>query len=175
MSMHVSTLIFLSNIRFITYLQEDMFLSVRGPKEDPVDSSGFLRGSLFDNAELTSFEMPEPTLNAEEFLRAHSETLALQRYGALFLDFLYAMHIEPEKNPDSTREEQDDGMEVIRDIRLVKEFAFIRILVGPIHLQLSSSVVHKLELISKLSCQDLIPRKGENNLINFNLTLLLTH
>ena len=138
-----------------------MFLSIRGPEMDIADSSGFLRGSLFDNNELSSLEIPELTFSAEEFLKAHNETLALRRYGALFLDLLYTMEIEPEKTSHSTSEDQVDGVEVITDIRLVNEFSFRRIVVGPTHLQLSSSMVHKMELISKLSFENLVPRKGE--------------
>lgn len=138
-----------------------MFLSIRGPEMDLVDSSGFLRGSLFDNTELSSLEIPELTFNAEEFLKARNETLALRRYGALFLDILYTMEIEPEKTSDSTSEDQVDGVEVITDIRLMKEFSFRRIIVGPTHLQMSSSMVHKMELIFKLSFEDLVARKGE--------------
>lgn len=143
-------------------LQEEMFLSIRTPEEDPLDSSGFLRGSLFDNTEQSSLEIPELIFNAEEFLRAHNETLALRRYGAFFADYLYTMDIEPEKDPDAASNDQVDGLEVVGEIRLVKELSFKRIIVGPTHLQLSSSMVHKLELVSKLSCEDLIPRKGEN-------------
>jgi len=139
-----------------------MFLSIRTPKEDPLDSPGFLRGSLFDNTEQSSLEIPELTFNAEEFLNAHNETLALRRYGAFFLDYLYTMDIEPEKDPDSVSDEQVDGLEVVGEIRLVKELSFKRLILGPTHLQLSSSMVHRMELVSKLSFEDIIPRKGEN-------------
>ena len=138
-----------------------MFLSIRSPKQDPMDSSGFLRGSLFDNTGQSSLEIPELTFNAEEFLKAHNETLALRRYGAFFLDYLYTMDIEPEKE-DSTSEDQEDGLEVVGEIRLVKELSFKRIIVGPTHLQLSSSMLHRMELVSKLSFEDIIPRKGES-------------
>ena len=144
------------------FLQEEMFLSIRTQKEDPLDSSGFLRGSLFDNTEQSSLEIPELIFNGEEFLRAHNETLALRRFGAFFVDYLYTMDIEPEKDPDAASDDQADGLEVVSEIRLVKELSFKRMIVGPTHLQLSSSMVHKLELVSKLSCEDLIPRKGEN-------------
>ena len=143
-------------------LQEEMFLSIRTPNEDPMDSSGFLRGSLFDNTEQSSLEIPELTFNAEEFLKAHNETLALRRYGGFFVDYLYTMDIEPQKDSDAVSEDQVDGLESVGEIRLVKELCFKRMILGPTHLQLSSSMVHKLELVSKLSFEDLIPRKGEN-------------
>ena len=137
-----------------------MFLNIRSPKEDPLDSSGFLRGSLFDNTEQSSLEIPELTFNAEEFLKLHNETLALRRYGAFFLDYLYTMDIEPEKDPDTASKDEVEGLEVVGEIRLVKELSFKRVIVGPTHLQVSSSMVHRMELVSKLSFEDIVPRKG---------------
>lgn len=139
-----------------------MFLSIKSPEEDPFNSSGFLRGSLFDNIGQSSIDIPELTFDADEFIKAHNELLALRRYGAFFLDYLYTMDIEPEKDPDSPSKDQEDGVEVVGEIRLVKEMSFKRIFLGPMHLQLSSTMVHKLELVSKLSFEDLIPRKGQD-------------
>lgn len=129
------------------------------PKEDSSDSSGFLRGSLFDNGERSSFEIPELTFNAEEFLKIHNETLALRRYGAFFLDYLYTMEIEPERDQDSD-ESQVEGLEVVGEIRLVKELSFQRTIVGPTHVQLSTSMMHRMELVLKLAFDDIVPRKG---------------
>lgn len=150
-------------------LQEDMFITIISPKEDSSDSSGFLRGSLFDNTETSSLEIPELTFNAEEFLKVHNEALALRRYGALFLDYLYTMEIEPERNSENDGESQVEGLEVVGEIRLVKELSFKRMIVGPIHLQLSSSMVHRMELVLKLSFEDIIPRKGQYTCICYLL------
>ncbi|KAJ7334585.1 Vacuolar protein sorting-associated protein 13B [Desmophyllum pertusum] len=83
-----------------------------------------LRGSLFDNNDISSLEIPELTFNTDEFLKVHNEALALRRYGAFFLDYLYTMEIEPEKDPESVNESQVEGLEVVGEIRLVKEFVF---------------------------------------------------
>lgn len=138
-----------------------MFITIISPKEGSSDSAGFLRGSLFDNAETSSLEIPELTFNTEEFLKVHNEALALRRYGAIFLDYLYTMEIEPERNSDNDGESQVEGLEVVGEIRLVKELSFKRMIVGPTHLQLSSSMMHRMELVLKLSFEDIIPRKGE--------------
>ena len=138
-----------------------MFITIISPKEDSSDLAGFLRGSLFDNAETSSLEIPELTFNPEEFLKVHNEALALKRYGAVFLDYLYTMEIEPERNSENDGESQEEGLEVVGEIRLVKELSFKRMIVGPTHLQLSSSMMHRMELVLKLSFEDIIPRKGE--------------
>ena len=137
-----------------------MFITIISPKEDSSEASGFLRGSLFDSTETSSLEIPELTFNAEEFIKVHNEGLALRRYGALFLDYMYTMEIEPEKNPENDVEGQVEGLEVVCEIRLVKELSFKRMIVGPTHVQLSSSMMHRLELVLKLSFEDIIPRKG---------------
>ena len=160
--MHTFTLLVLKlKALLFCLLQEDMFITIISPKEDSSDSSGFLRGSLFDNTETSSLEIPELTFNAEEFLKVHNEALAIRRYGALFLDYLYTMEIEPERNSENDGESQVDGLEVVGEIRLVKELSFKKMIVGPIHLQLSSSVMHRMELVLKLSFEDIIPRKGQ--------------
>ena len=138
-----------------------MFITIISPKDDSSDSSGFLRGSLFDNNERSSFEIPELTFNAEEFLKVHNEVLALRRYGAFFLDYLYTMEIEPERNPEGDGESQVEGLEVVGEIRLVKELSFKRMIVGPTHLQLSTSMMHRMEMVLKLSFEDIVTRKGE--------------
>ena len=148
-----------------------MFLNITTPKDDPLDSSGFLRGSHFDNAEQSSLEVPELTFNAEEFLKLHNETLALRRYGAFFLDYLYTMDIEPEKDPDRDSEDGVGELEVVGEIRLMKEFSFKRIILGPTHVQVSSSTLHRIELVSKLAFEDVIPRKGAN-VLKFYVTKL---
>ena len=139
-----------------------MFITIISPKEDSSDSAGFLRGSLFDNNDISSLEIPELTFNTDEFLKVHNEALALRRYGAFFLDYLYTMEIEPEKDPESVNESQVEGLEVVGEIRLVKELSFKRMIVGPTHLQLSTSMMHRMELILKLSFEDIVPRKGES-------------
>lgn len=131
------------------------------PKEDSSDSSGFLRGSLFDNTERSSFEIPELTFDSEEFLKTHNESLALRRYGAFFLDYLYTMDVEPERNQDSENDSEVEGLEVVGEIRLVKELSFKRMIVGPTHVHLSSSMLHRMELVLKLSFEEIVPRKGE--------------
>lgn len=138
-----------------------MFITIIGPKEDSSDSSGFLRGSLFDNTEGSSLEIPELTFDAEEFLKVHNEALALRRYGAFFLDYLYTMEIEPERNPESDSESQVDGLEVVGEIQLVKELSFKRMIVGPTHLQLSTSMMHRMDMVLKLAFEDIVPRKGK--------------
>ena len=138
-----------------------MFITIISPKEDSSDVSGFLRGSLFDNTKVSSLEIPELIFNTEEFLKVHNEALALRRYGALFLDYLYTMEIEPERNSENDGESQVEGVEVVGEIRLVKELSFKRMIVGPTHLQLSSSMMHRMELVLKLSFEDIIPRKGQ--------------
>lgn len=114
---------------------------------------------MFDNGERSSLAIPDLTFDAEEFLKIHNEKLALRRYGALFADYLYTMEIEPESDQDAG-ENQLEGLEIFGEIRLVKEMSFKRLIVGPTHLQLSTSMMHRLELVLKLAFDDIVPRKG---------------
>lgn len=114
---------------------------------------------MFDNGERSSLAIPDLTFDAEEFLKIHNEKLALRRYGALFADYLYTMEIEPESDQDAG-ENQLEGLEIFGEIRLVREMSFKRLIVGPTHLQLSTSMMHRLELVLKLAFDDIVPRKG---------------
>ena len=114
---------------------------------------------MFDNGERSSLAIPDLTIDAEEFLKIHNEKLALRRYGAFFADYLYTMEIEPESDQDAG-ENQLEGLEIFGEIRLVKEMSFKRLIVGPTHLQLSTSMMHRLELVLKLAFDDIVPRKG---------------
>ena len=137
-----------------------MFLSINTTTEDSTDSLGFLRGSLFDSVKGSTLVIPERTFDAEEFLKVYNETFALKRYGAFFMDYLYTMDIEPGKNPENSGENMSERLEVVGEIRLVKELSYKRMILGAIHLQLPTTVVHRVELVSKLSFEDVIPRKG---------------
>ena len=139
-----------------------MFLNIRGAQEEPSVLAGFLRGSLFDTeaADASELELPELVFDAEEFLRNHNEEHALHRYGALFFDYLYTMDIDPAKDAEEGEEDESVGLEVVCKIRLVTEESWKRILIGPVQLQMSPSLLHRLEFISKLAFDDILPRAG---------------
>lgn len=138
-----------------------MFLSVRAPPDHPSVPSGFLRGSLFDNSEDdSSLELLEMVFDVEEFLKQHSQARALQRYGAFFFDYLYTMEIEPVKNLEETEEADTEGLEVLGKIRMVKEGSWKRLLIGSVQVHTSPALLHRLELIYKLSFDDVLPRNG---------------
>lgn len=75
-----------------------MFIIIISFKEDVLDLLGFLRGFLFDNIGIFFFELFEFIFNVEEFLKAYNEVFIFRRYGVLFLDYLYIMEIELERN-----------------------------------------------------------------------------
>lgn len=75
-----------------------MFIIIISFKEDFLDLLGFLRGFLFDNIGIFFFELFEFIFNVEEFLKAYNEVFVFRRYGVLFLDYLYIMEIELERN-----------------------------------------------------------------------------
>jgi hypothetical protein len=115
----------------------------------------FLKGSLFDLESTNSTEQTQFTGNAEEFLRKNSEANVLSRFGAMFFEYLYTMDIE--SNEDSSYYESTPA---------VKEESYQRMIVGPSMLEITSGVVHRMEMVMKLSEDDANARKGNKILSN---------
>ena len=67
----------------------------------------------------------------------------------MFFEYLYTMDIE--SNEDSSYYESTPA---------VKEESYQRMIVGPSMLEISSGVVHRMEMVMKLSEDDANARKG---------------
>jgi hypothetical protein len=130
-------------------VQEELFLRIGGKDTNVNKGIAFLEGSLFD-LESDSRDQPQFTANAEEFLRTNSEANVLSRFGAMFFEYLYTMDIE--SNEDSSYYESTPT---------VKEESHQRLIVGPSMLEITSGVVHRMEMVMKLSEDDANLRKGK--------------
>ncbi|KAK3753814.1 hypothetical protein QZH41_018464 [Actinostola sp. cb2023] len=94
----------------------------------------------------------------DELEEKHSESYALQRYGAFFFDYLYTMTIESEEG-DSTEESDAVGMDYLGKIKLVREVSHKRIILGPTHLQITTGLLHRMMKIYDFSSDDAPDRK----------------
>lgn len=130
-------------------IQEELFLRVGGKDTNDNKGIAFLKGSLFD-LDSSTVEQTQFTANAEEFLRKNSEANVLSRFGAMFFEYLYVMEIE--KDEDSGYYESTPA---------VKEESHQRIIVGPSMLEVTSGVVHRMEMVMKLAEDDANLRKGK--------------
>ena len=133
----------------LCFIQEELFLKVGGKDTNADKGIAFLKGSLFD-LESSSTEQPQLTANAEEFSRKNAEANVLSRFGAMFFEYLYVMEIE--NNDDSSYYESTPA---------VKEESHQRIIVGPSTLEVTSGVVHRMEMVIKLAEDDAYLRKGK--------------
>ena len=115
----------------------------------------FLKGSLFDQ-EFNSAEPPEFVANADEFLRKNSEINVHPRFGAMFFDYLYTMDVEEAETAD-----------YYESMPSVKEVSHQRLILGPSMFEVTSGVVHRLELVMKLAEEDTHSRKGNPNINSF--------
>ena len=118
-------------------IQEKLFLRLGGKANNEDRGVLFLKESLFDQG-FKSAELPEFVSNAEEFLRKNSEVVVLSRFGAMFFDYLYTMDIEKEGT-----------MDYFESTPLVKEQSHQRLILGSSMCEITSDVVHRLELIMK--------------------------
>ena len=76
----------------------------------------------------------------------------------MFFEYLYTMNVE--NNEDGSYYESTPA---------VKEESHQRLIVGPSMLQITSGVVHRLEMVGKLAEDDANSRKGEQFIIQFAL------
>ncbi|XP_033726572.1 vacuolar protein sorting-associated protein 13B-like isoform X2 [Pecten maximus] len=77
----------------------------------------------------------------DEHLQSHSEQYVTERFGAFYLDYLYTM-------PDANTKQETSKSSVasdLEDVVFVNENSLIRYIVGPVHLNVSSSVVHRIQ------------------------------
>lgn len=134
------------------FIQEELFLRLGGKANHEDRGVLFLKGSLFDQG-FKSAELPEFVSNAEEFLRRNSEAVVLSRFEAMFFDYLYTLDIE-----------KDGTTDYFESTPLVKEESHQRLILGSSTCEITSDVVHRLELIMKLAEEESNLRKGRPNL-----------
>ena len=104
---------------------------------------GFKTNSLFDpgGAENQS-EKPLYTFDHTAHLGLFTESYALQRHGALWLDYIYTME-EPPEATRSTGSERSAGSQGQQEE--LKEDSTLRFIVGPLQLILSSSSIQRMQ------------------------------
>lgn len=81
----------------------------------------------------------------DEHIQVHTEQYVTERFGAFYMDYLYTM-------PDSNIKPEGGSMSSVTtdEVVFVTEHSLIRYIVGPVHLNVSSSAVHRIQKF--LSC-----------------------
>lgn len=127
-----------------------LFLKIGAKDASSSKSVSFLKGSLFDfEGNLSKPQLYELPQDMKEFRRENSETNVLERFGAIFFEYLYTMEVKG----------AEDGVYYMT-VPAVKEESEQRYIFGSSMVEITSSLVHKLELVFKLAGHDVNLRKG---------------
>ncbi|CAH1773157.1 unnamed protein product [Owenia fusiformis] len=111
-----------------------------GVKFEETKPVNYLSNSLFDpNGAENQMTKHDYIFDTEKHLEKYTEHFALQRFGAFWLDYLYTM----EQVEDRSMSSRSSTTSV--DDPNVKEASQNKFLIGPAHLKVTSSMMHRLK------------------------------
>uniref|UniRef100_UPI00398E377D intermembrane lipid transfer protein VPS13B-like isoform X8 n=1 Tax=Pristiophorus japonicus TaxID=55135 RepID=UPI00398E377D len=112
---------------------------------ESLDSKGltYRTNSLFDyRSPENNGVRAEFILDAAQHKETYTEIAGVQRFGALYMDYLYTMECSSGKG--SVSQQQDASTNKSEDLSSVQEMSTKRLVVGPMELRLDSSSVHRI-------------------------------